>query len=78
MDLTLPGGMGGVEATRELLDADPDARVIVCSGYSNDPVMADFREYGFVGVVPKPYSAEQLAQALDAAMHDAAAADPHS
>jgi CheY-like chemotaxis protein len=78
MDLTLPGGMGGAEATRELLDADPDARVIVSSGYSNDPVMANFRDYGFVGVVPKPYSAEQLAQALDAAMHTAAAADPHS
>ena len=47
MDLTIPGGMGGKEAVREIHQLDPGARVIVASGYSNDPVMASFAEYGF-------------------------------
>jgi CheY-like chemotaxis protein len=60
MDLTIPGGMGGKEGIRKLKRIDPDARVIVSSGYSKDPVMSEFREYGFVGVVQKPYKIEDL------------------
>ena len=55
MDLTIPGGMGGQEAMAALLEIDPRARGIVCSGYSNDPVMADFKAYGFQGSCPKPF-----------------------
>jgi two-component system, cell cycle sensor histidine kinase and response regulator CckA len=64
MDLTIPGGMGGKEAVRHLLDLDPKAKAIVSSGYSNDPVMANFPEYGFVGVVPKPYKISELSKCL--------------
>ncbi len=64
MDLTVPGGMGGLEATRKLLDADPDAKVIVSSGYSNDPIMANYKEYGFRGVVAKPYKVRDLVATL--------------
>jgi CheY-like chemotaxis protein len=64
MDLTIPGGMGGKEAIAQLLKMDPQARAIVSSGYSNDPIMANYREYGFVGVVPKPYTVDQLSQAI--------------
>ena len=64
MDLTIPGGMGGKEGIRELKRIDPDARVIVSSGYSEDPVMSEFRQYGFVGVVQKPYKIEDLAELL--------------
>ena len=64
MDLTIPGGMGGKEAVRKLKEMDPDARVIVSSGYFTDPVMANFREYGFDGVVPKPYQIEELGRAV--------------
>ncbi|MFH1570027.1 MAG: response regulator [Gemmatimonadota bacterium] len=65
MDLTVPGGMGGKEAVRRLLEMDPQARVIVSSGYSEDPVMADFAKYGFSGVVAKPYQIRELSQVLN-------------
>jgi PAS domain S-box-containing protein len=55
MDLTVPGGMGGQEATAEILKIDPRAKVIVSSGYSTDPVMAHYTAHGFAGRVGKPY-----------------------
>ena len=67
MDLTVPGGMGGKEAVRKLHSLDPGARVLVSSGYSNDPVMANYSEYGFCGVISKPYRLADLATALRAA-----------
>ncbi|MEA1996521.1 MAG: PAS domain-containing protein [Gemmatimonadota bacterium] len=60
MDLTIPGNMGGKEAIRKLQEVDPDVRAIVSSGYSNDPVLSDFRKYGFRSVVSKPYNIEEL------------------
>ena len=64
MDLTVPGGMGGKEAMEKLLEIDPDVKVIVSSGYSNDPVMANFGEYGFRGVLTKPYRLREMSEAL--------------
>jgi PAS domain S-box-containing protein len=64
LDLTVPGGMGGNEAIRELRALDPDVKAIVSSGYSADPVMANHREHGFRAVVAKPYRLEQLARSL--------------
>jgi DNA-binding NarL/FixJ family response regulator len=64
MDLTIPEGMGGKEAIRRLKALDPDAKAIVSSGYSYDPVMANFQEYGFCGVIPKPYVMEELGRVL--------------
>jgi CheY-like chemotaxis protein len=65
MDLTIPGGKGGKEAIHDLREIDPRVRAIVSSGYSNDPVMSNFTEYGFMGVVKKPFKIEELDEVLD-------------
>ena len=65
IDLTIPGGMGGKEAIKGLIEIDPDVKAIVTSGYSNDPVMANFKDYGFSGVIPKPYDVEELSKKLN-------------
>jgi len=64
LDLTVIGGMGGREALSRILSLDPSARVIVSSGYSNDPVLADHRRYGALGVLPKPYRLQELKKAM--------------
>ncbi len=64
MDLTIPGGMGGKEAVKEILKIDPHAKVIVSSGYSNDPIMANFKDYGFCAAIVKPYQLQDLSQAM--------------
>jgi CheY-like chemotaxis protein len=62
MDLTIPGGMGGKEGIQRLLEIDPECKAIVSSGYSTDPVMADFKKYGFKGAVVKPYKLKELSE----------------
>jgi DNA-binding NarL/FixJ family response regulator len=64
MDLTIQGGMGGKETMKELLVIDPSVKGIVSSGYSNDPILAHFREYGFSGMVSKPYTVRELQETL--------------
>lgn len=65
MDLTIPGGMGGTEAVKKLLEIDPEVRAIVSSGYSNDPIMASFSDYGFKGFLAKPYRINELGGILE-------------
>ncbi|MDD3295712.1 MAG: response regulator, partial [Geobacteraceae bacterium] len=60
MDLTVPGRMGGMEASAAILEIDPAASLIVSSGYSSDPVLANFRDYGFSDAMAKPFRVEDL------------------
>ncbi|MFC1544664.1 PAS domain S-box protein [Gemmatimonadota bacterium] len=60
MDLTIPGGMGGKEAMDVLTERYPDVKAIISSGYSEDPVISEYKEHGFLGVVAKPYTIEDL------------------
>ncbi|MFH1625769.1 MAG: PAS domain S-box protein, partial [Pseudomonadota bacterium] len=64
LDLTVPGGMGGKEAVEKLLEIDPEVKAIVSSGYSDDPVMSNFRDYGFSGSATKPYDVKKLSKVL--------------
>jgi CheY-like chemotaxis protein len=64
MDLMIPGGMGGIEAAQHILRRDPQARLIVSSGYPDDPVMADFARFGFCATIVKPYSIDEISQVL--------------
>jgi CheY-like chemotaxis protein len=72
MDLTVPAGMGGQEALARLRQIDPAVRAIVSSGYSSDPVLANYRAHGFRGMVAKPYQLDDLTRAL----REALAGDP--
>ena len=64
LDLTVPEGVGGRETMARLLEIDPEVKAIVSSGYSTDPVMANYREHGFSGVAVKPYRLADLARTL--------------
>jgi CheY-like chemotaxis protein len=63
-DLTLPGGMGGQEAVKHLIEIDPTVKAIVSSGYANDPVMSRYQEYGFCAMIPKPYEVSELSHVV--------------
>jgi PAS domain S-box-containing protein len=64
LDLTIPGGVGGKEIVKELLAIDPFVKAIASSGYSDDPVMAQPHDYGFKGVIAKPYTPAELGEVL--------------
>lgn len=68
LDLTIPGGIGGEETAKNILKIDSGARMIVSSGYADDPVMANYTEYGFKGVVTKPYNLNKLSAVMSQAL----------
>jgi PAS domain S-box-containing protein len=64
LDLTIPGGLGGKETMEQLLKIDPEVKAIVSSGYSEDPIMAEFEKYGFSGMIAKPFKVAELSKIL--------------
>jgi CheY-like chemotaxis protein len=69
LDLTIRGGMGGKDTIRALTAIDPGVKAIVSSGYSQDPVMAAYDRYGFIGIMAKPYTIGQLSTVLESSVH---------
>ncbi|MDX2440189.1 MAG: ATP-binding protein [Desulfobacterales bacterium] len=65
LDLTVRGGMGGKEAIKKLIEIDPKIKAIVSSGYSNSPVMTSYKDYGFIGVIAKPYNINEFSKKLN-------------
>ena len=65
LDLTIKEGIGGIDTIKKLMEIDPQVRAIVSSGYSNDPAMKDYRAYGFIGALPKPYTMKDLSATLN-------------
>jgi PAS domain S-box-containing protein len=70
MDLTIPGGMGGKEAITSLIEINPKVKAVVSSGYASDPVMANFRDYGFSAVLCKPYHVKELSTVIQELLKD--------
>jgi len=64
LDLTTPGGIGGKQVSQRLLSLDKNACIVVTSGYSNDPVMAQYQQYGLKGVLEKPFTIHKLQQEM--------------
>ena len=76
MDLTIPGSMGGIEAARQILAIDSGAHLIVSSGYSEDPVMANYTDYGFCASIEKPYRVEDISGIMLSLKLDAKRTEP--
>ena len=68
LDLTVPGAMGGKQTIKKLLEIDPEVKAIVSSGYSTTDIIADAQEYGFKGVVAKPYKMADLENVLQSVL----------
>ena len=68
LDLTVRGGMGGKEAIKKILEIDPHVNAVISSGYSTDPCLTDFRQYGFKGIIAKPYTLEDISATLNQVM----------
>ena len=70
LDLTIPGGMGGEDTILKLREFDPGVKAIVSSGYSSDSIMANYLQYGFSGVLTKPYQTKDLSRVLQKVIFD--------
>lgn len=68
LDLSVPDGVGGREAMRQLLEIDPDVVALISSGYVGDRILIEYRQYGFRGVVAKPYTSDELRETLSAVL----------
>jgi len=64
LDITIPGGLGGKDIIEEIKELDPDVKAVVTSGYSEDPVMAHYKDYGFEARLKKPFALQDFKNAL--------------
>lgn len=68
LDLTIKGGMGGMETMKELLKIDPGVRAVISTGYFNDPVLTRHKEYGFAGAMTKPFVTKDVYRTIESVM----------
>ena len=64
LDLTIKGGMGGKETINKLREIDPQVKAVVSSGYSDNPVVSEYTDFGFKGLLNKPYTIKALEECL--------------
>ena len=76
LDLTLPGGIGGKEMLKKLLEIDPMVTAIVSSGYARDATLCRYEDLGFRGVMVKPYEAAELGRTVREVIATSRAASP--
>ncbi len=76
LDLILPSGMSGLDAVHHLREVQPDVRILACSGFFGDETGNSCLEMGFNAVLAKPFSAEDLAQAVFQCMHSSEVKTP--
>jgi CheY-like chemotaxis protein len=69
LDLVLDRDKSGTEVMKELLAIDPKVKAIISSGYLYDPVIMNFRDYGFMGILTKPYDPKELDEKLQTIIH---------
>jgi len=65
LDLSVPDGMGGKEAFEKIREIDPSVKVVISSGYTNDPMMTDYAKFGFSGILAKPYRINDIKVLLE-------------
>jgi DNA-binding NtrC family response regulator len=65
LDLTVPGGFGGLKTIEKLVKINPEIIAIAASGYSNDPVFAEPKKFGFSGTIKKPFISRELSVVID-------------
>ncbi|MBT4836410.1 MAG: response regulator [Methylococcales bacterium] len=70
LDLTVPGRLNGKETARELLKLNPSVKIIVSSGYFDDPVMTHYQDYGFKAALSKPVQLEELTDTINVLIHE--------
>lgn len=69
MDLTIPGGLGGRETIAKLRKIDPGVKAVITSGHLSDPIMADYKNFGFRAVIKKPFNINDLDRILSKIIH---------
>ncbi len=70
LDIAIPGGMGGMETVHNLWEINPDVKTIVITGYTDHPVMKDYRNFGFSKALAKPFRMEELRQLVEEILHN--------